>query len=50
VVLGLLLGVLERTVPYSTSGAATAATAAACAALLAPLALRARALARQLDA
>ena len=50
VLLGLLLGVIERTVPYRASAPATAATCAACVAVLAPLALRARALARQLDA
>lgn len=49
VLLGLALGVLERLVPYRASAAATVAAGAVCVALLAPLALRARALARQLD-
>ena len=50
VLLGLLLALVERTVPYRVSAAATAATCAACAVVLAPVALRARTLARQLDA
>jgi O-antigen/teichoic acid export membrane protein len=50
VLVGLALGLVERTVPYRASAAVTAATCAACVAVLVPLALRARALARQLDA
>jgi O-antigen/teichoic acid export membrane protein len=50
VLVGGLLGIVERTVPYRGSVAVTAATCAACAVVLAPLALRARTLARQLDA
>jgi hypothetical protein len=49
VLLGLALAFVEHTVPYRASAAATAATCMACVAVLGPLALRARALARQLD-
>jgi O-antigen/teichoic acid export membrane protein len=49
VLLGLVLAFVEHTVPYRASAAATAATCMACVAVLGPLALRARALARQLD-
>ena len=49
VLLGLSLGLLERLVPYRDSVAATAAACALAVVLSAPLALRARRLARQLD-
>lgn len=50
VLLGSALGLLERLAPYRDSAGATAAACALAVALTAPLALRARALARQLDA
>jgi hypothetical protein len=49
VVQGVSLSLLERLVPYRDSLAATAAVCVVAAALAAPLALRARGLARQLD-
>jgi len=50
VLVAVLLGVVEHTVPYRASPAVAAATCAACVVVLGPLALRARTLARQLDA
>jgi O-antigen/teichoic acid export membrane protein len=50
VLLGLSLGLLEHLVPYRDSASATAAACALSVLICAPLAVRARQLARQLDA